>query len=102
MLSSETVWNRKDARICLLEDRTRSLFCALEQAQLDLFGEYRHRAVALQEVRFAIDDVTSGREFEHRLRDYNNLPTTGFADIKRVLTIARHRVRVKLDSQTKN
>ncbi len=99
VLSAPEVWNRKDTRICLLEDRTRSLFCALEKAQLDLFGEYRHRAVALQEVRFAIDDVTSGREFEHRLRDYNNLRTTGFADVKRVLTIAKHRVRVRLDSR---
>jgi hypothetical protein len=59
-------------------------------------SEYRHREVALQEVRFAIEDVTDGQEFYHRLMDYNNLPSTQFADIKRVLTIATHRVRIRL------
>ena len=66
-----------------------------------MLKEYRHREVALQEVRFAIEDVTDGREFEHRLRDYNNLPDTQLADVKRVLTIATHRVRIRLDEQKK-
>jgi hypothetical protein len=50
----------------------------------------------MQEVRFAIEDVTGGREFEHRLMDFNNLEETTFADIKRVLFIARERVAARL------
>jgi hypothetical protein len=96
ILSSPSVWNRHDTRECHPADTTWSLFCALEKASRDVLKEYRHREVALQEVRFAIEDVTDGREFEHRLRDYNNLRSTGFADIKRVLTIATHRVRIRL------
>jgi hypothetical protein len=99
LLSSESVWNRHDTRICLPDEKKLSLFCALEKSQLDLFREYRHRAGALQEVRFAIEDVTDGRKFEHRLMDFNNLQTTRFADIKLVLTIATHRVRVRLNAQ---
>ena len=57
---------------------------------------YRHRAIALEEVRFAIEDVTDGRRFSHRLKDFNNLPSTEFRDIKTVLTIAIHRIRKRL------
>jgi hypothetical protein len=96
ILSSPSVWNRHDTRECHPNDTTWSLFCALEKASRDVLKEYRHREVALQEVRFAIEDVTDGRDFEHRLRDYNNLPSTEFADVKRVLTIATHRVRIRL------
>ena len=101
ILSSPAVWNRHDTRECHDADKTWSLFCALEKASREVLKEYRHREVALQEVRFAIEDVTDGREFEHRLMDYNNLPDTKLADVKRVLTIATHRVRVRLDSQKK-
>jgi hypothetical protein len=99
ILTLPGAWSRHDTRICLPADSTYSLYCALEKAQLDLFGEYHHRAVGPQEVRFALEDVTNGFPFRHRLRDYNNLPSTQFADIKRVLTIASHRVRVRLEAQ---
>lgn len=107
ILSSAAVWNRHDTRICKPTDRTWSLFCALEKASLEVLGEYRHREVALQEVRFAINDATKGTDFEHRhpprhrLMDYNNLASTRFQDIKHVLKVATDRVNAKLDSQTK-
>ena len=52
-------------------------------------------AVALQPddegyIRFT--DATGGREFEHRLRDFNNLPSTDFDTVTRVLDTARRRV----------
>jgi hypothetical protein len=101
ILSSPGVWNRHDTRECHDTDKTWSLFCALEKASREVLKEYRHREVALQEVRFAIEDVTDGRQFEHRLRDYNNLADTQLSDVKRVLTIATHRVRVRLEEQKK-
>jgi hypothetical protein len=99
ILASPAVWNRHDTRICKRTDKTWSLFCALEKASLDVLGEYRHREVALQEVRFAVEDVTKGIEFEHRLMDYNNLASTKFEDITHVLKVATDRVSARLAAQ---
>src|SRR5262249_53471350 len=95
ILSSTSLWNRHDTRVCMPTARTWSLFCALEKASRDVLGEYRHREVALQEVRFAVEDATKGQEFEHRLMDYNNLASTTFEDIKRVLEVAAERVAAR-------
>ena len=91
LLSNASVWNRTDDRECKDDEGTgkRSLFCALQKACIDVLGTYDHRRVALQEVRFAVEDATRGRNFEHRLRDFNNLPETRLEDIKRVLAIAK-------------
>ena len=61
---------------------------------------YDHRRVALQEVRFAVEDATRGRDFEHRLRDFNNLPTTRLVDISKVLQVATDRVKSRLKSKS--
>jgi hypothetical protein len=99
LLKDESVWNRKDDRDCDDDEATgkRSLFCALQKACIEVLGAYDHRRVALQEVRFAVEDATRGQDFEHRLRDFNNLPTTRLADIKRVLQVATDRVRSRLN-----
>ena len=99
ILSDETKWNRKDDRTCKPDDKVWSLFCALEKASIEILGEYQHRRAAMQEVRFAIEDVTNGKEFEHRLMDYNNLPSTRFEDIKKVLKMAADKVSARLDEK---
>jgi hypothetical protein len=98
LLKDESVWNRKDDRECDDDEATgkRSLFCALQKACIDVLGAYDHRRVALQEVRFAVEDATRGQDFEHRLRDFNNLPTTRLADVKRILRVATDRVKARL------
>lgn len=96
LLGSESDWNRNDTRECPPAAATLSLFCALHKASIDVLGAYDHRRAALQEVRFAIEDVSGGREFEHRLMDFNNLPGTSFRDIKRVISIARGKVSARL------
>jgi hypothetical protein len=96
LLANASTWDRTDDRTCSPDQRQFSLFCALHKASVEVLGEYQHRRVAMQEVRFAIEDVTGGREFEHRLMDFNNLEETTFADIKRVLFIARERVAARL------
>jgi hypothetical protein len=98
LLKDESVWNRKDDRDCDDDEATgkRSLFCALQKACIEVLGVYDHRRVALQEVRFAVEEATRGQNFEHRLRDFNNLPTTRLADIKRVLQVATDRVKSRL------
>jgi hypothetical protein len=101
LLGSESAWNRQDDRECADDERTgkRSLFCALHKACVDVLGDYDHRRVALQEVRFAVEDVTRGQEFQHRLRDFNNLPTTRLADVKSVLQVAMTRVKSRLKNE---
>jgi hypothetical protein len=101
LLRDESVWNRKDDRDCDDDEATgkRSLFCALQKACIEVLGTYDHRRVALQEARFAVEDATRGQDFEHRLRDFNNLPTTRLADIKRVLQVATDRVKSRLKNK---
>jgi hypothetical protein len=101
LLKDESVWNRKDDRECDDDEVAgkRSLFCALQKACIDVLGAYDHRRAALQEVRFAVEDATRGQDFEHRLRDFNNLPATQLADIKRVLRVATDRVRARLKNK---
>jgi hypothetical protein len=98
LLENDAAWNRKDDRECDDDEATgrRSLFCALQRACIDVLGVYDHRRVALQEVRFAVEDATRGRDFEHRLQDFNNLPTTRLSDIREVLRVATERVRSRL------
>ena len=94
ILSDESAWNRRDNRVCEQDDTSWSLFCALHKASIETLGEYQHRRVALQEVRFAIEDVTGGERFEHRLRDFNNTRT--FAEVHQVLAMATERVESRL------
>jgi hypothetical protein len=98
LLQNDQVWNRNDDRECADDESSgkRSLFCALQKATIEVLGEYDHRRAALQEVRFAIEDATRGQDFEHRLRDYNNLPQTRLSDIWRVLDVATERLRARV------
>lgn len=96
LLASEQVWNRADDRNCPPGAATVSLFCALQQASIAVLGHYEHRRVALEEVRNVIDERTAGRDYAHRLRDYNNDPTTTLADVRSAITVARARVAARM------
>ena len=98
-LNLESRWDRADDRVCEDGDETFSLFCALYFASEDYLGHYEHRRTAIQEVRFAIEDATGGREFEHRLMDYNNDPDTTLEDVRAVIRVARDRVAYRLAKQ---
>lgn len=99
LLEDERAWNRDDDKQCDDDDRTRrwSLYCAIEAACREVVGTCEHTRVASQEVRFAIEEVAAGRNFEGRLMGFNNLPETRFEDIKHVLRLARERVRTRLE-----
>ena len=85
-LSGPSVWNRRDERACEddLANNSWSLFCALYQASLDVAGTYMHRRPVTTEARAVVAELTKGRRFEHRLRDFNNLDSTTFFDITTV------------------
>jgi hypothetical protein len=100
MLTDESSWNRHDDKRCDDDDRSHkwSLYCVLEAACRDAAVSCEHTQVASQEVRFAIEEVAPGASrFEGgRLTGFNNLPGTRFEDVKRVLRLARQRVRARL------
>jgi predicted ester cyclase len=111
LLKDPASWNHDDDRLCDDDEATgkRSLFCALQKAATEELGSYEHRNVALQEVRFAIEDATRDRQnmtfdalrhfrLPHRLMDFNNLPETRFEDIHNVLRAAATRVAARLNA----
>ena len=105
ILSDATKWDRADDRVCNAADTTWSLFCAVKQATEEVLGTYRHEdkmgQAATREVRRVIEELNPGHKFKHRLMDYNNLPSTTFDDIKKVLHLARQRVARQLESRAR-
>ncbi len=96
LLSAPSAWNHFGDRDCDATARSWNLYCVLHRASLDVMGAACHRSAAMQEVRWVVDDRTRGVDLAHRLMDYNNLPTTTFADIKGVLAEAIQRLSGKL------
>src|ERR1700680_5119913 len=71
ILNSPAKWNRADNRECPATQRTYSLYCALEKATDEVSKKFEHRGAAMQEARFALDEVLAkGNHYEHRLMDY--------------------------------
>ncbi len=96
ILDSPSKWNRGDNRECPPEAKTFSLYCALQRATVEVSGKAEHRGAALQEARFVIDEIAADRNYEHRLMNYNNDPTTTFADIQEVLRITESLIALRL------
>lgn len=100
ILSSPEKWNRADTRKCPADEKTFSLYCALEKATQEVTGTFAHRGAAMQEARFAIDDVAPNRNYNHRLMGYNNDSTTTFADIQRLFDLLQARITKRLKEQS--
>jgi hypothetical protein len=96
ILDSPAKWNRVDNRLCPAEAKTFSLYCALQMATNEVSGKSEHRGAALQEARFVIDEIAVDRNYNHRLMDYNNDPTTTFADIQEVFHITESLIALRL------
>ena len=97
ILSSPAVWNRADTRECPANEKTFSIYCALEKATDEVGGNFQHRGAAMQEARFVIDDTApNAKKYSHRLMDYNNDPTTTFTDVQKFFQILEDRIRKRL------
>ncbi len=102
ILDSPSKWNRSDTRVCPADAKTFSLYCALEKATSDITGKFEHRGAAMQEARFVIDEIAPNRKnYHHRLMDYNNDPTTTFADVQTFFRKLQDRVSARLKEQSK-
>src|SRR5688572_20007115 len=86
-------WPRKPSGIeptiatCAHEDKTWSIYCAFHRASVDVSGGFHHRRPTLQIARAILyervaEERKKGRKYPHILADYNNDPTTRFADVQ--------------------
>lgn len=99
-LFTEENWDRADDRNCANDAPGQlSIFCALQQASIEVRGHYHHRRTALQEVRFVIAARSEGRDYAHRMRDYNNDPRTSFSDASSAIAEALAIVEARLAQQ---
>jgi hypothetical protein len=92
ILSSESVWNRADDRRCPSTATTWSIYCAMERATIEVTGAFHHRRPALEVVREIIEQRTAGRQYQHRLMDYNNDPSTHLNDVRSLFKEALERM----------
>ena len=92
ILSNERVWDRADDRKCAPDDKTWSIYCAMERASREVTGGFHHRRPALEVVRQIVDARTAGRDYAHRLMDYNNDKRTTLADVQSLFKEALARV----------
>jgi hypothetical protein len=92
MLSSASVWNRKDNRQCAPGATSWSIYCAMEDATAEITGGMDHRRPAMEVVREIVEDRTANRNYQHRLMDYNNDPTTTLADMQSLFREALERM----------
>jgi len=100
IVDSPSKWNRADNRECPAGAKTFSLYCALQMATIEVRGKTDHRGAALQEARFVIDEISADRNYQHRLMNYNNDPTTTFADIQEVFRITESLIALRLKANT--
>jgi hypothetical protein len=101
ILNSPSRWNRADNRICPETAKTFSLYCALEKATTEKSGQFEHRGAAMQEARFVIEEVAPNvSRYDHRLMDYNNDPSTSFADVQKVFRLLEERIARRLAGET--
>ena len=101
ILDSPSKWNRADTRECPGDATSFSLYCALENATKDVTGKFEHRGAAMQEARFVIDEIAPNRKnYNHRLMDYNNDPSTTFADVQTFFRKLHERLAARLKEQS--
>ena len=63
-------------------------------------GIYVHRRTVIQEVRYAVEEASVGKDYEHRLRDFNNDPDFTREDMIAVLKVAEDRLSQRLLRQS--
>jgi hypothetical protein len=98
LLKDYSAWNQFDDRKCE-DDRQEgkwSLYCALVEACYQITGVEDTQRAAIHIVRRIIDHASRGKVALHPLMSFNNSANTGFADVKKVLSIAINEARKQL------
>ncbi len=76
---------------------SRTLYCALSEAETALRGEFYLSTPAAAAIREAIHEVAPSREYQHPLDGFNNDASIPFADLQRMLDVAVRRIRDALE-----
>lgn len=71
LLADETVWDRSSIRTDDPVSGRYTLYSALATARHEVTGRYLHRHPALEAVRAEIEDRAPGRQWKHRLAEFN-------------------------------
>ena len=95
LLGDESQWAHHDDQRCDLNATTWTLFCALQKASTEVLGEFQLRRLSLEIVRVVVEEV-AGQTLDRRLIDFNNLPSTSFEDLHRVLDISIERIEAQI------
>ncbi len=95
ILSNEGAWNRADTRKCTPTDTKWSIYCAMKRATIEVTGGFHHRRPVLEVVRQIVDERSAGRNYDHRLMDYNNDPSTRLEDVQSLFAEALIRMEKK-------
>ena len=91
LLGSPEHWSRVDTSDCVPGATKLSLYCALAKADEEIIGRIDDQSAAMQEARATVTFVAA-RDYGSRLSDYNDDPTTTFADLQAFLRILRNRL----------
>jgi hypothetical protein len=99
LLSEEKSWHKNDDRDCKddINNARYSLFCALKTASIDIEGDYNHRNAIMQKIRHTIVEIYPLKEWEHRLKDFNNMPETDFGVLMDLLNRVEEEVITELE-----
>jgi hypothetical protein len=99
LLREEKFWHKNDDRDCEddKENQRYSLFCALQSASIEEEGAYNHRNAIMQKIRHTIVDIYPTKEWEHRLRDFNNMPETDYKVLMDLLNRVESQVITELE-----
>jgi hypothetical protein len=93
VITSDAVWNRADNRECPAAATAWSIYCAVERAMIEVTGGFNHRRPAGELVRQVVDERSAGRNYSHRMMDYNNDARTMIADVRSLFAEAIARIK---------
>ena len=101
LLKDEKSWHKSDDRNCEddIEKNCYSLFCALQRASIEFEGEYNHRNAIMQKIRHTIVEIYPSKKWNHRLRDFNNMPETDFDVLMELLNRVESEVVIELEQK---
>jgi hypothetical protein len=93
ILDSPTKWSRQETFNCMTDAKTFGLYCALAKATREITGAFDSNGAALREARRVIDETAPNyKSYKAKLVDFNNDPTTTFANIQNLLQLVEKRL----------
>ena len=92
LIDSPSKWDRNPAQECPPTAKTFSLYCALATAITEINGAYDDGEAAIREARRLVAETPNARNYKARLLDFNNGPTTTWADVQKLLQLVEERL----------